>query len=85
MAADPRELSNRDEPFADTVEALSRCEDDALSEAACGGLLDPNEAIQWAVRAKRLVLFERDRSVLRSEVPALADRLAAPGRLSPDL
>ena len=76
MAADPRELSERDEPFAETVEALSRCEEDALSEAACGGLLDPNEVVEWAVRAKRLVLFERDRSVLRSEVPALADRLA---------
>ena len=29
------------------------------------------------MRAKRLVLFQRDRSALRSEVPALADRLAS--------
>jgi serine O-acetyltransferase len=68
-----------DEPdvFADTIEALAACAEDALSAAACGGLLDPNEVIDWTTRAKRLVLFQRDRSALRSEVPALADRLEA--------
>ena len=64
-------------PYADTIESLASCDEDALSKAACGGLLDPNDAIDWAVRAKRLVLFQRDRAELRSEVPALADRLAA--------
>lgn len=77
MAVDPRDLSSAEDSFAETVEALAKCEDDALSEAACGGLLDPNEAIEWTVRAKRLVLFQRDRSALRSEVPALAARLAS--------
>ena len=78
MAADLHELSRReDDAFAVTVEALSSCDEDALSKAACGGLLDPNEAIDWAVRAKRMVLFQRDRSALRSEVPALAGRLEA--------
>ncbi len=78
MAADLHDLPRRDEDvFADTVEALCECDEDALSEAACGGLLDPNDAIDWAVRAKRLVLFQRDRSALRSEVPALAERLTA--------
>jgi serine O-acetyltransferase len=78
MAADLHDLPRReDDAFADTIEALSECDEDALSEAACGGLLDPNDAIDWVVRAKRLVLFQRDRSALRSEVPALADRLVA--------
>ena len=78
MAADLHDLPRReDDVFADTIEALAACDEDALSKAACGGLLDPNEAIEWAVRAKRLVLFQRDRSALRSEVPALAERLEA--------
>ncbi|MCA9510644.1 MAG: serine O-acetyltransferase EpsC [Myxococcota bacterium] len=64
-------------PYAATVEALASCDEDALSKAACGGLLDPNEVIEWAERAKRLVLFQRERGELRVEVPALADRLAA--------
>jgi len=68
---DPR----ADERYAATVEALSSCDEDALSLAACTGLIDPEEVIDWVVRAKRLVLFERDRSALRSEVPALAQRL----------
>jgi len=78
MAADLHDLPRReDDVFADTVEALSTCDEDALSKAACGGLLDPNQVIDWVVRAKRLVLFQRDRSALRSEVPALAERLDA--------
>lgn len=63
--------------FAATIEALASCDEDALSKAACPGLLDPNEVIEWTERAKRLVLFQRDRAELRVEVPALADRLAA--------
>jgi len=78
MAADLHDLPHHeDERFNDTVEALAECDDDALSKAACGGLLDPNQVIDWAVRAKRLVLFQRDRSALRAEVPALAERLEA--------
>lgn len=75
MAADLHDLRRPDAPYSDTIEALAECNEDALSKAACGGLLDPNEVTDWVVRTQRLVLFERDRSVLRSEVPALAERL----------
>ena len=75
MAADATELIQSDPVFEKAVKALSECADDALSEAACGGLVDPQQVIDWVVRAKRLVLYERDRSALRSEVPALAERL----------
>ena len=75
MAADLHDLRRPDAPYSETIDALAECHEDALSEAACGGLLDPNEVTDWAVRTQRLVLFERDRSALRSEVPALAERL----------
>lgn len=75
MAADLHDLRRPDAPYSDTIEALAECHEDALSKAACGGLLDPTEVTDWVVRTQRLVLFERDRSVLRSEVPALAERL----------
>jgi serine O-acetyltransferase len=75
MAADLHELRRRDAAYSDTIEALAECNEDALSKAACGGLLDPNEVIDWSVRTQRLVLYQRDRSALRSEVPALAERL----------
>ncbi|MCG8588949.1 MAG: hypothetical protein MJE66_06625 [Proteobacteria bacterium] len=58
-----------------TVEALSECHDDALSKAVCEGIFDPQQAIDWIGRYKRLLLYERDRSALRAEVPALAGRL----------
>ena len=77
MSAEVHDLPLHEEEFSQTVEALSECNEDALSEAACGGLLNPNDAIDWVTRAKRLVLYERDRSVLRSEVPALAQGLQA--------
>jgi len=70
------------------VRALSECADDALSKAACEGLLDPDEVVAWVGRATRLVLYQRDRSALRAELPTLVDRLtglvrgaAAPGAL----
>ena len=75
MAADVTDLRQSDPVYEKAVKALSECADDALSEAACGGLVDPQQVIDWVVRAKRLVLYERDRSALRSEVPAVAERL----------
>ncbi|MEE3330457.1 MAG: serine O-acetyltransferase EpsC [Myxococcota bacterium] len=75
MSADLHKLRRPDAAYSDTIEALAECHEDALSKAACGGLLNPDEAIDWALRTQRLLLFERDRSALRSEIPALAERL----------
>jgi serine O-acetyltransferase len=57
------------------IVALSRSADAALSKAAEQGLPDRQAVVEWVERAKKLVLMERDRSALRSEVPALMDRL----------
>jgi serine O-acetyltransferase len=57
------------------IEGLAGCEDTVLSETVCGGILDPNEVVQWVDRAKRLLRFRVDEAELRSEVPAVADGL----------
>jgi len=82
---DPQESLDR------TIAALSSGAEDALSKAAAEGLPDRGEVVDWVERCKRLVVEERDRSVLRSEIPALADRLrrllgslALRGETSPD-
>ncbi len=59
-----------------TIAALSTSADDALSKAAGEGLPDGYRVAEWVERCKRLVLTQRDRSALRSEIPALAERLA---------
>jgi serine O-acetyltransferase len=69
---DPQQIFER------TITALASGAEDALSKAVAEGLPDREEVVEWVERAKRLVLVERDRSLLRSEIPALADRL---GRL----
>ena len=61
--------------FETSIEALSSCGQDALSQAVCEGILDPKQVVDWVERADRLIRFESDRSALRSEVPALAERL----------
>ncbi len=66
---DPQEIFER------TINALSAGAEDALSKAVAEGLPDRGEVVDWVERCKRLVLVERDRSALRSEIPALADRL----------
>src|SRR5215470_1626184 len=66
---DPQEIFER------TIAALASGAEDALSKAMAEGLPDPGEVTEWVERCKRLVLVERDRSALRSEIPALADRL----------
>jgi serine O-acetyltransferase len=60
-----------------TIAALSASGDDALSKAAAEGLPDRGEVVEWVERCKRLVLVQRDRSALRSEIPYLARRLLA--------
>jgi serine O-acetyltransferase len=58
------------------IAALSTPGDDALTKAAAEGIPDRTEVIEWAERTRALVLLERDRSALRSELPYLAERLA---------
>ena len=57
------------------IAALSSTSDDALTKAASEGIPDRDEVFDWVERCKSLVLTQRDRSTLRSEVPALIERL----------
>ena len=59
----------------EAIEGLSGCADDALSQAACQGILDPAAVVAWTDRTERLLRFRFDRSELRAEVPAVADEL----------
>ena len=68
-------LSDHDDVIKATIAALSTPGDDALTKAAAEGIPDRGEVIEWVERTRALVLLERDRSVLRSELPYLAERL----------
>lgn len=59
----------------EAIAALSRSADPALAKAALEGLPDRGDVIDWVERTKQLVLMQRDRSTLRSEIPYLVDRL----------
>ncbi len=59
------------------VEGLAGCEETVLSETVCGGILDPNEVVDWVDRTKRLLRFRVDEAELRAEVPEVADGLHA--------
>ena len=65
------------EVIEEAVRGLSGCAEDALSQAACRGILDPQEVVDWVNRTERLLRFQFDRAELRSEIPVVADRLAA--------
>lgn len=65
-------LVGADDRFESVVDSLTQCAEDALSQAACGGIVDPAEAIAWTEFAKRLILYQRDEESLRTEVPELA-------------
>jgi serine O-acetyltransferase len=67
--------SDRDDVIKSTIAALSTPGDDALTKAAADGIPDRTEVVEWVERTRALVLLERDRSVLRSELPYLAERL----------
>jgi len=67
--------SDHDDVIKATIAALSTPGDDALTKAAAEGIPDRGEVIEWVERTRALVLLERDRSVLRSELPYLAERL----------
>jgi len=64
-----------EEVVKETIAELSKSGDDALTKAAAEGLPSPDEVVDWVERAKRLIMAERDRSALRSEIPRLAERL----------
>jgi serine O-acetyltransferase len=64
-----------DRIFDRTIEALARCGEDALSQAVCPGIVDPEDVVRWVDRADRLLRFQSELSSLRAEVPAVAERL----------
>ena len=57
------------------ISGLAGGDESVLAQAAAEGLPEPADVAEWVDRCKRLVLVERERSSLRSEVPALAQRL----------
>lgn len=57
------------------IEGLAGCEDTVLSDTVCGGILDPNEVVDWIERTNRLLRFRVDEAELRSEVPIVAEGL----------
>jgi serine O-acetyltransferase len=63
------------EVLEQTVSLLTAEGGGALEQAACQGLPEPSDVADWVERCKRLVLMQRERSALRSEVPQLALRL----------
>ncbi len=64
-----------EEVYDETIRALSSASDDALSKADSEGSPDWQEVAEWTERVKAVVLHQRDRSALRSEIPTLASRL----------
>ncbi|CAM9424615.1 unnamed protein product [Discosporangium mesarthrocarpum] len=64
-----------DDVLEAAIEGLAGCDETVLSETVCGGILDPNEVVEWVDRAKRLLRFRVDPAELRSEVPGIADGL----------
>jgi serine O-acetyltransferase len=68
-ARDPERVLKR------TIAALAASTDDSLTKAAAEGIPDRAEVVDWVERCKRLVQLQRDISALRSEVPALVERL----------
>jgi serine O-acetyltransferase len=69
------EAKRPEDVYEATVAALSAVGDDALSKADGEGYPDWDEVVAMAERAKAVVLHQRDRSVLRAQIPALAERL----------
>jgi len=60
-----------------TIAQLASSAESSLAKASCEGLPDSAAVADWVERCRRLVLMQRERSTLRSEVPHLADRLQA--------
>jgi serine O-acetyltransferase len=64
-----------DEVYETTIAALSASSSDALAKADAEGYPDYDEVVAWTERVKAVVLHQRDRGALRSELPVLAERL----------
>jgi serine O-acetyltransferase len=58
-----------------TIAALSVAGGDALAKADAEGYPSYDEVVAWTERVKAVVLHQRDRGALRSELPVLAERL----------
>ncbi len=58
-----------------TVADLASASGNTLGKAAEEGVPEPSDVAEWVERCKRLVLMQRERSALRSEVPQLGLRL----------
>ena len=71
----PGSFSCPEDVLEAAIEGLAGCDETVLSETVCGGILDPNLAVDWVDRTKRLLRFRVDPAELRSEVPAVADGL----------
>jgi serine O-acetyltransferase len=61
--------------YEGTIAALSAPASDALAKADAEGYPDYDEVVAWTERVKSVVLHQRDRGALRSELPVLAERL----------
>jgi serine O-acetyltransferase len=72
---DAPEASSGQIDYREIVRDLTECRDDALSQAACGGIIDPAEVIEWVQMAKRLLLYQRDSDAISAAVPELDRRL----------
>jgi serine O-acetyltransferase len=73
--SEPDEASGKGLDYGEIVKSLTECSDDALSQAACGGIIDPAEVIEWVQMAKRLLLYQRESDAIRTAVPDLDRRL----------
>jgi serine O-acetyltransferase len=70
-------MTTRDQALEQAIVALTAGAAPALAKAAEEGLPDRDEVVAWIERTKSLVLMQRDRAELRSELPQLMDRLQA--------
>ena len=43
--------------IAGVAAGAAGCDETVLSETVCGGILDPNEVVEWVDRTKRLLRF----------------------------
>ena len=65
------------ELIEEAVRGLSGCSENALSQAVCRGIVDPQKVVDWVNRTERLLRFQFDRAELRSEIPVVAEQLHA--------
>jgi len=64
-----------DDVYEAAIAALAAPSGDALAKADAEGYPSYDEVVAWTERVKAVVLHQRDRGALRSELPVLAERL----------